>query len=132
MKANLWSATRNCRVANIVKEDGGEVWGALYKLSADLVNRLDGEGSALDRLEGHRTTRHPENYVKICVTVDIRDERRTAWTYIGLREAIERCERDHPGTACDPDYVETVISGGVSVRVPDRYLNVLRAALGAS
>jgi len=35
----------------------------------------------------------------LCVTVDLDGEPRTAWTYIGLREAIERCEREHPGTA---------------------------------
>jgi hypothetical protein len=104
LRANLWSATRACRVANIVKEDAGEVWGALYVISAALLTRCDGERSVVDRLEGHRTTRDPENYAKICVTVDLAGESKTAWTYIGLREATVRCEREHPGTACAAGY----------------------------
>ena len=92
-QANLWSATRarrvpnEARVANIVKASVGEVWGALYEIAADLVTRCDGERSVVDRLEGHRTTSDPENYAKICITVDLDGEPRTAWTYIGLRES---------------------------------------------
>lgn len=129
LQANLWSATRACRVANIVRANGEEVWGALYEIAADLVTRCDGERSVVDRLEGHRTTRNPENYAKICVTVDLSGEPRTAWTYIGLREAIDRCEREHAGTGCDPCYAETAIAGAKSIGVPDDYLEVLREAL---
>jgi hypothetical protein len=128
LQANLWGTDRECRVVNIVKESG-EVWGALYELAADLVTRSDGERSLVDRLEGHRTTVAPENYAKICVTVDLRGEPRTAWTYIGLREAINRCEREHPGTTCDPSYADAVIAGAESIEVPDSYLAVLREAV---
>ena len=117
------------RVANIVKASGEEVWGALYEIAADLVTRCDGERSVVDRLEGHRTTSDPENYAKIRVTVDLNGEPRTAWTYIGLREAIDRCEREHPGTACDPGYVDTVFAGAVLIGVPDHYLEGLREVL---
>jgi Gamma-glutamyl cyclotransferase, AIG2-like len=144
LRANLWSATqerkkrrersigdiRACRVANIVREDGAAVWGALYEIATALVTRCDGERSVVDRLEGHRTTRDPENYAKICVTVDLFGESATAWTYIGLREAIDRCEREHPGTVCDPGYVDTVIAGARSIDVPGEYMKVLDAALG--
>ncbi len=143
LHANLWSATlerrkrrdpslgdaRASRVANIVREDGAEVWGALYEIAADLVTRCDGERSVVDLLEGHRTTRDPENYAKICVTVDLDGQPWTAWTYIGLREAIERCERHHPGTGCDPSYAETVLAGAQSIGVPHEYLEVLRHVL---
>jgi len=143
LRANLWSATqerkkqrdpsigddRACRVANIVRDDGAEVWGALYDIAAALVTRCDGERSVVDRLEGHRTTQDPENYAKICVTVDLDGESRTAWTYIGLREAIDRCEREHPGTVCDPCYADTVIAGAKSIDVPDEYLKIVREAL---
>lgn len=134
LQANLWSATRarrgaEARVANVVKASGQEVWGALYEIAAGLVICCDGERSVVDLLEGHRTTKDPENYAKICVTVDLDGEPRTAWTYIGLREAIERCEQDHPGTACDRDYAETVIAGAKSIGVPDDYVGALREAL---
>ncbi len=143
LQANLWSATlerrkrrdpslgdeRACRVLNIVREEGAEVWGALYEIAADLVTRCDGERSVVDLLEGHRTTKDPENYAKICVTVDLDGEPRTAWTYIGLREAIERCERCHRDTGCDPSYADTVLAGAKAIGVPDDYLEVLRKAL---
>lgn len=146
LQANLWSATLErrkrrdpslgdagaCRVVNIVREEGAEVWGALYEISSDLVTRCDGERSVVDLLEGHRTTRDPENYAKICVTVDLDGEPRTAWTYIGLREAIERCERCHPRTGCDPSYAETVLVGAEAIGVPDEYLEMLRTALARS
>ena len=141
--ANLWSATqerkklrdpsvgdyRACRVANIMRDDGAEVWGALYEVTAALVTRCDGERSVVDRLEGHRTTRDPENYAKICVTVDLGVEAKTAWTYIGLREAICRCECAHPETGCDPDYADRVIKGAESIGVPEDYLAALYETL---
>jgi hypothetical protein len=143
LRANLWSATLErrkrrdpslgdaggCRVVNIVREERAEVWGGLYEISSDLVTRCDGERSVVDLLEGHRTTRDPENYAKICVTVDLDGEPRTAWTYIGLREAIERCERCHPGAGCDPSYADTVLAGAQAIGVPDEYLEVLREAV---
>jgi cation transport regulator ChaC len=143
---NLWSAGRarrkrsepslsdreSCRVANIMREDGAVGWGALYEISSALVTRCDGERSVLDRIEGHRTTSDPENYAKICVTVDLDGESRTAWTYIGLNDAIKRCETEHPGSTCDTDYGATVIRGAGSIGVPEDYLEDLRRALGAA
>lgn len=131
VSANLWSATRGCRVLNIEKTDGGAVWGALYEITAALVTRCDGERSVVDRLEGHRTTRDPENYAKVCVTVDLGGQPITAWTYIGLREAIERCEREHPGTRCDADYLQDVASGAVSSGIDEGYVEELRERLTA-
>lgn len=129
LRANLWSATRASRVANIVSEDGAEVWGALYEIAAALVTRCDGERSVTDRLEGHRTMRDPENYAKICVTVDLEREPMTAWTYVGLHEAIVRCERKHPGTVCNTDYVQTVVAGARAIGVPRDYLGVIVQSL---
>lgn len=143
LQANLWSATLErrkqqdpslgdaeaCRVVNIVRDERAEVWGALYEIAADLVTRCDGERSVVDLLEGHRTTKDPENYAKICITIDLDGERPTAWTYIGLREAIERCERCHPGSGCDPTYADTVLAGAEAIGAPAEYLNVLRQIL---
>lgn len=127
LRPNLWSATRGCRVVNIVEERGSEVWGALYEVSLDLVTRRDGKRSVVDRLERHRTTIHPENYTKVCVTLDLDGEPMAAWTYIGLREAIDRCEHEHPETVCDADYVGTVIAGAESVGLPVAYRAALRS-----
>jgi Gamma-glutamyl cyclotransferase, AIG2-like len=135
VRANLWSATRGRsvadwgRVANIVEASGGVVWGALYEIAAELVTRRDGKRSVVDRLEGHRTTNDPENYAKLCVTVDLHGEPRTARTYVGLRDAIDRCEQEHGGSTCDPAYVETVLSGARAIGVSLEYLNALPGML---
>jgi hypothetical protein len=135
LEGNLWSATRarrvggDARVANIVRATGGEVWGALYEIAAELVTRSDGERSVVDRLEGHLTTRDPENYEKICLTVEFRGDLTKAWTYVGLQDAIERCEREYPGTGCDAAYVETVIGGAKSSGLPEEYIDSLRRTL---
>ena len=131
VRANLWSAGRGCRVVNIVEEPG-EVWGALYVLPAALVNRPDGMRSVVDRLEGHRTERDPENYAKVEINVEFRARPTPAWTYIGLREAIERCEREHPTTSCDQEYIDTVLAGAEAIGVPDAYLRQLRETLGCA
>ena len=55
-----------------------------------------------------------------------------AWTYIGLNDAIKRCETKHPGSTCDSDYGATVIRGARSIGVPEDYLEELRRALGAA
>jgi hypothetical protein len=115
-----------------MREDGAVVWGALYEIASALVTRCDGERSVLDRIEGHRTTSDPENYAKICVTVDLGGESRTAWTYIGLNDAIKRCETQHPGTTCDSHYAATVIRGARSIGAPEDYVDELRRALGAA
>ena len=62
------------------------------RFAAGLQARSDGNRSVVDRLEGHRTTRDPENYEKACVTVELRGKLMKAWTYVGLQEAIDRCE----------------------------------------
>lgn len=129
LQANLWSATRECRVLNITEEDGAVVRGVLYEISAALVTRCDGRRSVVDRLEGHRTTVHPENYAKVCITVDLDGEPRTAWTYLGLREAIARCEREHPGTGCSGEYAQAVLDGAESIGLPDDYRALLRSVL---
>lgn len=142
-RTNLWSAGQgrrkredpsrgdpaDCRVANIVQAEGGVVWGVLYEIASPLVTRCDGERSLLDCIEGPRTSHDPENYAKICVTVDLDGAPSTAWTYIGLNDAITRCETKHAGTRCGPDYVEKVIRGAEGLDLPEDYLDELRTAL---
>jgi gamma-glutamylcyclotransferase (GGCT)/AIG2-like uncharacterized protein YtfP len=129
---NLWSARGKSRVANMVEDETGEVWGALYELPSELVNRCDGKRSVLDRIEGHRTTADPENYAKICITVDLVGESKVAWTYIGLREASLRCEREHPDAGCSVAYRDAVIGGAKAIGLPPDYLDSLRELLNGS
>jgi hypothetical protein len=132
LRLDLWSATRGCRVLNIAEQDGSEVWGSLYDIASELVTRSDGKRSVVDRLEGHLTTRDPENYAKICVIVDLAGEAKEAWTYVGLRDAVDRCVRAHPATQCDAGYADAVIEGAESLGVPVDYLAELRKKLEPS
>jgi Gamma-glutamyl cyclotransferase, AIG2-like len=129
LQANLWSARRGCRVLNIVEELGAEVWGALYRLPEALVNRPDGMRSVVDLLEGHRTEKDPENYEKVEINIEHEGRSTSAWTYIGLREAVERCEHEHPATNCDQEYIDTVLVGAEAIGVPAVYLRQLRETL---
>jgi hypothetical protein len=132
LELNLWSATRGCRVLNLTPQEGAEAWGALYELAAALVNRPDGERSVVDRLEGHRTTRDPENYEKLSVSVEHATELVEAWTYIGLQEAVARCERKHRDGFCDDEYAEAVLDGARSLGLPAEYLSRVERVLGRS
>jgi hypothetical protein len=132
LRANLWSAGRGCRVVNVVEEPGAEVWGALYELPAALVNPPDGTRSVVDRLEGHRTERDAENYEKVEINVELDGEPTSAWTYIGLRDAVARCAREHPATSCDQEYTDTVLAGAEAIGVPAAYLWQLRETLGCT
>ena len=60
---DLYSFGNQGLVSDIVEgAEGGEVWGVVYELDRELVFRSDGGRSVMDRIEGHRTERDPENY----------------------------------------------------------------------
>jgi hypothetical protein len=129
---DLYSAGNRCRVSNIVREEGASVWGALYVISVELVRRSDGERSVLDRIEGHRTRKNPENYEPLEVRVLIDEAERVAWTYVGLNEARERCANRFRNTRVSDDYRQAVLDGAVAVGLPAVYIADLRRTLWAS
>ena len=127
--ADLYGARGDHRVANIVEEESATVWGALYELPVELVSRYDGKRSVLDRIEGHRTEKDPENYRPRRITVDLRGEAREAWTYVELDEARRRCAAEHPDTSVSDDYRDSVLGGAAAVGLPLAYVAELTAAL---
>jgi hypothetical protein len=129
---DLFSATGGHRVADIIPAgSSSEVWGALYELPNELVRRSDGKRSVLDRIEGHRTSRDPENYVPLLVTVDSSDQQVQAWTYVGRDDTRERCARDHRDARVSAPYVQSIVDGARAVAVPRRYLEGLQTILAA-
>jgi len=52
-----------------IDAEGAEVWGLLYEVDRELVRRVDGERSVLDRIEGHRTESGLDYYRPVEVTV---------------------------------------------------------------
>src|ERR671937_185854 len=107
---DLYSARQECLVGAIVEgEVSDEVWGALYELDRQLLCRSDGNRSVLDRIEGHRTERDPENYRPITVMVELDGDSREAHTYVGVEEARQRCRLDHPDAKPRPDYLRAIL-----------------------
>jgi len=128
---DLFSSTGGHRVADIVESsDADEVWGALYSLPVELVRRSDGERSVLDRIEGHRTSRDPENYAPRRLTVELAGDRLDAWTYVGIDDARARCARQHRNADVSADYRQSIIEGATALAVPADYLVVLTTILG--
>lgn len=127
---DLYSFGHGCRVADITETtDSDEVWGALYELPTELVQRRDGKRSVLDRIEGHNTTRDPENYAPVKVTVDFDGAAAEAWTYVGLEAARERCARDHHDARVTATYADSILGGAKTLAMPTANIEQLRATL---
>ncbi|MBA3382891.1 MAG: gamma-glutamylcyclotransferase [Actinobacteria bacterium] len=124
----LYSARQECLVGDIIEgQDTDEVWGALYELDRELVFRSDGKRSVLDRIEGHRTDRDPENYHPANVTVDFSGAARNAHTYVGREDARRRCALDHANAAPRSEYLSAILVGARSVGLPAEYVRTLEA-----
>jgi gamma-glutamylcyclotransferase (GGCT)/AIG2-like uncharacterized protein YtfP len=129
---DLYSARQECLVGDIVESDASvEVWGALYELDRQLLCRSDGNRSVLDRIEGHRTERDPENYRPITVTVQLDGDPREAHTYVGVEDARQRCRLDHPDAKPRPDYLRAIVEGANVVGLPPEYMAVLATTIEA-
>lgn len=127
---DLFSTGGRHLAANVVESgDGSEVWGALYELSRELVQRTDGERSVLDRIEGHRTSRAPENYYPLRLAVEFDDSSAEAWTYVGRDDARERCAREHGGARVSTSYAESILRGARALAVPSHYVEQLQEIL---
>jgi hypothetical protein len=119
-------------VADIIEGHAGdEVWGALYELPVELVRRTDGARSVLDRIEGHRTSRDPENYVPLEIDVDVGAAWARAWTYVGRDDARERCLREHRDAGVTCAYADSILTGARAIAVPASYLVHIEATLAA-
>jgi len=110
------SNTRQCGVADVVADDGGEVWGVVYDVAETDLGRLDDS-------EGYRPGReaHFNSY--------IRDQRHVlrdgdekspllVWTYVANREP----DRPLPNVA----YKALIVDGAVFWHLPPDYIEKLR------
>jgi AIG2 family protein len=121
---DLFSATQESLVADII--EGDEVWGALYELNRELVVRADGGRSVLDRIEGRRTERDPENYALIDVVVDAHGSPQSALVYVGTDEARERCRTYRPNARPSSEYVRSILEGAAAADLPVHYVQHLK------
>ena len=109
-----------------------EVWGSLYELSRELVIRSDGRRSVLDRIEGHRTERGPENYTLVEVVVEADGKRRSALAYVGTDDARRRCRADHEPAEVAASYASSILNGAAAIGLPEQYFHRLEKQIAAS
>jgi len=126
---DLYSARQGCRVANIVRADDDEVWGAVYALDSELVHRSDGQRSVLDRIEGHRTERDPPNYEPAIMTVEVSGVPRRAHTYVGRSDARQRCAAQHANAPIAEDYGHAILQGARELELPASYRRLLMSVV---
>lgn len=127
---DLYSAGQDSLVCNVIEGDqGDEVWGALYRLSKELVTRSDGRRSVLDRIEGYRTERDRENYRPERVDVECGDVPVNAITYVGSDLARERCRLNHADASLNAAYAMDVLDGAQMINLPDDYMEFLKGLL---
>jgi cation transport regulator ChaC len=127
---DLYSTGQDSRVADICEGSAeDQVWGVAYKLHRELVDRSDGRRSVLDRIEGHRTERNPENYRPRIVGVELGGALVSAVTYVGTEDSRRRCRKEHKGAPVKPSYADAVLDGAASVGLPPDYQALLRREL---
>lgn len=102
-----FSRTRGCGVADIVEDEGYEVWGLVYDLSED-----DLTGS-LDSYEGY-----PHHYTRLPLQVELDGGGRVeAWVYT----VVEKDEHVEP----DDYYLGIIRSAAASLGFPADYREML-------
>jgi len=78
---DIWSKTNCCAAADITLGMGRTIWGVLYEIPEDLIDRhKSGSRKSLDEIEGECT-----NYKRVAIDVILTDGSRKSrvWTYIG-------------------------------------------------
>lgn len=129
---DLFSSGQECLVADIIPASAQDhVWGVVYKLDRELVDRTDGRRSVLDRIEGHRPSSNPENYRPCLVRVELGGAVVSAITYVGTEDARRRCRAEHHDARVDPQYAKAVLDGAARADLPPDYQAFLRRELAA-
>ncbi len=129
-ECDLYSANQSSLVADVCEgTEADEVWGVVYKLDRELVVRSDGARSVLDRIEGYRPERDPQNYEPRIIEIELNGAIVPAITYVGTEEARTRRRQEHAYAQVSPNYAHAVISGAAGADLPANYQKNLRQAL---
>jgi hypothetical protein len=99
---NVWSKNRNCAASDIVPHPGTKVWGALYEVPDDLIERKSARArgrKSLDEIEGEGM-----NYGRESIAVCGADGKKiTAQTY--------RVKNPKPNLRTSLEYVGYILTG---------------------
>ena len=108
-----FSKIRKCGVAGIRPQPDAEVWGVVYRLTAE-------DFAALDRREGYDPFQppHVNRYDRRTVRVLMDDEMRDCLTYFA---------REEPGRHVpSAEYMEAILTGAEENELPAEYVATLR------
>ena len=108
---DIWSKTNCCAAADITPGMGRTIWGVLYEIPEDLIDRhKSGSRKSLDEIEGECT-----NYKRVTIDVILPDGSRKSrvWTYIG------KDRKKWIQTSCE--YVKYIMCGLRENNVPEDY-----------
>ena len=113
----VWSKTNKCAAANIVPGGNVQIWGVLYEIPENLIDRnISGDKKSLDDIEGEG-----KNYKRINIQVlpnNEPDNIITAITYVVLNR-VQNIETS-------PEYASEIINGLKSHEIPYDYLEYVQ------
>lgn len=112
------SQSRQCGVADVVPEDGQNVWGVLYHIT-------QGDLARLDRSEGYRGPGKSNSYERKAIMVNCGccgTKQMSAHTYIAVRE-----ENPPPP---NEKYLRLIIDGARHWKLPEAYIKELEKRAG--
>ena len=115
---DVWSNGRGCAAADIVRKPGSKVWGVLYDVPDDLIDRTTARARArrsFDEIEGEGT-----NYRRETIKVRRSDGQvSSALTYI--------VKSPKPGLKTNIGYVRLIVHGLRERGIADQYIAKLKA-----
>lgn len=104
---SIYSPKRKCGCADVIKSDGDEVWGLVYKITTEDLIKLDGFEA------------HPIKYKRF--TTNVENEQGEQKT-VELYEVVEKSKEQIPPSR---EYHEILIRAAEKYNYPDAYRNLL-------
>ena len=110
-----FSDTRGCAVADVVEEDGSEVWGVIYEISEEDCNELDEcEGYRLGRAK--KENAYNREIIEVFENCDL-DKPKKVSIYIANQEP-------NPGRP-SKEYLGLILGGARYYDFPESYIEML-------
>jgi gamma-glutamylcyclotransferase len=101
-----WSRSWNSATADILPEQGSQVYGVLYDLILDDLKRMD------------KFADYPHSYTRQDVFVESEGERLPALTYVAIRQGVFLPSRA---------YIGKMIQGAENHKIPEKYIAILKS-----
>jgi cation transport regulator ChaC len=120
---DVQSSGRGCAASDIVRRDGGKVWGVLYEVPDYLISRDTAKArgrKSFDAIEGEGS-----NYKRETINVRVQDGTTVpVMTYV-VKDPL-------PGLKTNIEYVGHIVAGLRARNVPDEYVAKVKALAAAN